>query len=77
MRNLSASTEHALSVVAHASMAKGMASNVEGFAGFYKYWLKEQTRKDIEIIEAFNNLSIKARKDLSAMIAKDLKDSNE
>lgn len=76
MPKLSAATEHALSIIAHAVMAKGMASNVEGFSGFYEFWLKEQTLKDREIVEAFTKLSTQARKDFSAMLAKDMKGSN-
>lgn len=73
MARLSASAEHALSVVAHASMAKDMAKNVEGMGGFYEYWLKEQTPKDREIIESYLKLSRRAYKDLAAMLAKDIK----
>jgi hypothetical protein len=76
MAKLSTSTEHALSVVAHAIMAKGMASNVEGFAAFYEFWLKDQTPKDRAIVEVFLKLSTQARTDFSAMLAKDLEGSN-
>lgn len=73
MAKLSASAEHALSVVAHASMAKDMAKNVEGMGGFYEFWLKEQTPKDREIVESYIKLSKLAYKDFTAMLAKDMK----
>ncbi len=73
MAKLSASAEHALSVVAHASMAKDMAKNVEGMGGFYEFWLKEQTPKDREIVESYIKLSKLAYKDFTSMLAKDMK----
>lgn len=76
MVKLSAATKHALSLVAHAMMAKGISNNVTGMGSFYDFWMKEQTPKDREIIEAFLQLSTRARKDFSAMLAKDMKDSN-
>lgn len=76
MAKFSAATEHALSVVAHVAMARGMSQNVEGFEGFYEFWLKEQTPKDREIIDHFHKLSTKARRDFTAMLSKDLKGSN-
>lgn len=76
MAKLSISTQHALSVIAHAVMAKEIASNVKGFAGFYEFWLKEQVLKDREILETFLKLSTKARKDFSAMLARDMKGNN-
>lgn len=76
MAKLSAAVEHALSVIAHASMAKEIASNVDGMGGFYEFWLKEETPKDREIIESYLKLSKQANKDFSAMLAKDLKGSN-
>lgn len=76
MAKLAASTKHALSVVAHALMAKGLAVNVEGMSGFYEFWLKEQTPKDRDIFDAFLKLNETARKDLTAMLAKDMKGSN-
>lgn len=63
-------------MVAHALMAKGIASNVEGLAGFYEFWLKDQTPKDREIVEAFLKMSTKANKDFAAMLAKDMKGGN-
>jgi hypothetical protein len=72
MAKLSASTEHALSVVAHALMAKGMQANVAGMSGFYDFWLKEQTSKDREIVEQFKRLSNAARSDLASMLKKDI-----
>lgn len=76
MAKLSASAGHALSVVAHALMAKGISVNVEGMSGFYEFWLKEQTPKDREIVDAFLKLNQTARKDFSAMLAKDMKGGN-
>lgn len=76
MAKLSISTEHALSVVAHAVMAKEMDSNVEGFSGFYDFYLKDQAPKDREIIKQFLKISTQARKDFSAMLARDMKGSN-
>lgn len=76
MAKFSAATEHALSIVAHAAMARGMSQNVKGFEGFYEFWLKEQSPKDREIVDAYLKLSDKARKDFSAMLAKDMKGSN-
>ncbi len=76
MPKLSTSTEHALSVIAHAIMAKEMAGNVEGFAEFYEFWLKEQPPKDRAIVEVFLKLSTQATKEFSALLAKDLKGSN-
>lgn len=76
MAKLSAPVEHALSIVAHAIMAQGMASNVKGMEAFYEFWVKEQTPKDQQLIEAFLKLSTKARKDFAEMLSKDLKGSN-
>ncbi len=76
MAKISASVEHALSIVAHALMCKGMAKNVSGMESFYDFWLKEQTPKDREILNAFQKLSTTARKDFSAMLANDLKGIN-
>lgn len=76
MAKFSAATEHALSVVAHALMAKGMATNVKGMGGFYEFWLKEQKPKDREVVEEFLKLSKQATKDFSAMLAKDMKANN-
>lgn len=73
MAKFSAATEHALSVVAHAGMANGISKNVEGMKGFLEFWLKEQSAKDREIVDHFHKLSTKANKDLSAMLAKDMK----
>jgi hypothetical protein len=76
MAKLSAATEHAISVIAHVAMARGMSQNVEGMEGFYEFWLKSQTPKDREIIDHFHKLSTNARKDFAVMLSKDLKASN-
>ncbi len=76
MAKLSAVTEHALSIAAHAIMVKDIDSNVKGFSGLYEFWLKDQTPKDREIVATFLKLATQARKDFTTMLAKDMKDSN-
>jgi hypothetical protein len=71
MANLSTATEHALSVVAHALMAQGIAKNVKGMDGLYEFWLKEQTPKDRKVVASFIKLSKQATKDFSAMLVED------
>ncbi|BBE51814.1 hypothetical protein OYT1_ch2298 [Ferriphaselus amnicola] len=76
MAKLSTATEHALSVIAHASMAKDVSRNVEGMGGFYEFWLKDQSPKDRDLIESYLKLSKAAYKDKAAMLAKDVASKN-
>lgn len=54
-------------------MARGMSKNVDGFAGFYEFWLKDQSEKDRKILNEFHKESIRANKDFTAMLARDIK----
>jgi|GEM_PF-5345387 len=73
MSKMSAASLHIISVIAHAAMARGMSKNVDGFAGFYEFWLKEQSEKDRKILDEFQRESIRANKDFTAMLARDIK----
>lgn len=50
---LSAATEEALSLVAHALMADGIAKNVEGMADFGKFYRARRTHRDAKNHVAF------------------------
>lgn len=60
MAKLSATTRHALEVVAYNLIANNIEQKVmkpHGAPGFYDYWLKQQTAGDRAIIREFEKMT--------------------
>lgn len=53
MARVSQSQKHAVSLIAHAVMAKDMAGKIEGFDGYYAFWLKQQSTNDRALVKLF------------------------
>lgn len=72
---MSQSAHHALSVIAHASMARELDKKVfeaNGASGFYDFWLKDQKPGDRAILTEFFKIQRQAYADMARMIQKDL-----
>ena len=76
-KKLSASAEHALSVIAHLAMAKDLAKNVPGMEKFGEFYLKNIDVKDRAVYARFNDLCRQAYKDLAKLMAEDRKAAND
>jgi len=75
MAKLTKSVHHALSLIAHASMAKKLDAevfNANGASGFYDFWLKEQTPSDRAMLKTFSEIGRQAYVDLAKALEKDL-----
>ncbi len=73
MAKLSAPTRHALSVVAHAAMARGIQTNVKGAGGFYDYWLKSQPAADRALVQEFDKISREAYAEMARLMKEEAK----
>lgn len=69
---LSAATEEALSIVAHAQMADSIAKNVEGMADFGRFYRVRRTHREQKIMSRFEAMCRKAKQDLATMLEQDL-----
>lgn len=72
MAKISASTEHALSVIAHLAMAKDMSKNIEGMKGFYTFYQDQLSAGDKKIVERFGELCHQAYADLAKLMANEI-----
>lgn len=68
---LSAATEEALSLIAHALMADGIAKNVEGMADFGKFYRARLTHREQKIMSRFEAMCRKAHQDVATMLEQD------
>ncbi|MEY4593568.1 MAG: hypothetical protein RIR18_2463 [Pseudomonadota bacterium] len=77
MAKFSAATDHALSVIAHVSMAQGMTKNVKGMDGFAEFYKKQMPPKDKEVMRRFEAFCQKAHVDLSKMLQQELQSDGQ
>lgn len=73
MAKLSAATRNALSILAHAEMARGIEKNVEGAKGFYDFWLKQQRVSDRAILKEFEKIAREAYVEMLRMMQEEEK----
>ncbi|MDT3668992.1 MAG: hypothetical protein ROZ37_01515 [Aromatoleum sp.] len=74
MAKVSAAAQRALSIVAHASMARQLDKEVfakSGAAGFFEYWKKQLTAADRAILDEFGRLQRQAYADMAKILEKD------
>lgn len=73
MAKVSAAAQRALSIVAHASMARQLDKDVfakQGHSGFYEFWKKQLTAADRAILDEFGRLQRQAYADMAKMLEK-------
>lgn len=74
MAKVTAAAQHALSIVAHASMAMQIDKEVfakQNAGGFYDFWKKQLAAADRAILDEFGRLQRKAYADMAEMLKDD------